>query len=116
MRLDTNVYTSIIPVTNATIRAGWKFDQGWLPGMAWVSYIQTEFKGTFDLEQRVGTDVDPGSVPPGTSAVRLSFAVAKYDTWAVGGQWKLNKHFVIVSELGFTTLKSLTVALNYRIE
>ncbi|MEP6160599.1 MAG: hypothetical protein ABJ171_09540 [Halieaceae bacterium] len=117
MELDTDVYEDIIPVSNRTLRLGWNFAQStWLPEVAWLSYIDTEFEGTFDLKQIVGEGVDPGTVPPGTEAVLLSFEVEPYDTWAIGAQWKLSESFQLVSEIGLDTVKGVTLALNYRWE
>jgi hypothetical protein len=117
MELDTDVYEEIIPVSNFTVRAGWNFGQkGWLPKVAWLSYMTTEFEGTFDLKQTVGDGVDPDTVPPGAEAVLLSFEVEKYDTWAIVAQWELSKHFVHISEYGFDAVKGVTFALNYRWE
>jgi hypothetical protein len=116
MKLDTSAYEKKIPVSNSTVRAGWKFDRKWLPELAWVSYINTTFEGSFDLIQTVGDNLDPGSVPPGTTAVYLSFEVEEYDTWAVGAQWKINNEFRLITELGFDTVTSLTAALSYRFD
>jgi hypothetical protein len=117
MELDTDVYEEKIPVSNATARLGWNIgERTWLPKVAWLSYINTEFEGTFDLKQVVGQGVDPDTVPPGTEAVLLSFEVEKYDTWALGAQWNLNKNFQLISEIGFVTVKGVTFALNYRWE
>jgi hypothetical protein len=114
MEMDTTAYEEKIPMSNFTTRVGWNFDYAWLPDIAWVSYIDTEFRGTFDLVQQVGEDVDPDTVPPGTTSVILQFEVAPYHTYAVGGQWELNDKFQIISELGFDKVNSLMVALNYR--
>ena len=115
MELDTDVYEEKIPVSNSTVRLGWDFGKKkWLPKVAWLSYINTEFEGTFDLNQKVGPDVDPETVPPGTEAVLLSFEIAKYDTWALGAQWDLSNHFVLITEYGFDKVEGLTLALNYR--
>jgi len=114
MEMDTTAYEEKIPMSNFTTRVGWNFDYAWLPDIAWVSYIDTEFKGTFDLVQKVGEDVDPETVPPGATSVILQFEVAPYHTYAVGGQWELNDKFQIISELGFDKVNSLMVALNYR--
>ena len=114
MEMDTTAYEEKIPMSNFTTRVGWNFDYAWLPDIAWVSYIDTEFKGTFDLVQQVGADVDPDTVPPGATSVILQFEVAPYHTYAVGGQWELNDKFQIISELGFDKVNSLMVALNYR--
>lgn len=81
-----------------------------------MSYINTTFEGTFDLIQTVGDGLDPGSVPPGTTAVYLQFEVEEYDTWAVGAQWKINDEFRLITELGFDTVTSLTAALSYRFD
>ncbi|MEP4146017.1 MAG: hypothetical protein ABJL54_02290 [Halioglobus sp.] len=114
MKMDTSAYEKKIPMETMTARLGWKFSGRWLPEMAWASYIDTTFKGTFDLLQQVGKDVDPGSVPPGTESVYLQFQVAPYHTYALGGQWKINDSFHVVAELGVGTVESLLVALNYR--
>jgi hypothetical protein len=115
MELDTDVYEENIPVSNIALRLGWNIGaRTWLPKVAWVSYVTTQFEGTFDLKQVVGQGVDPGSVPPGTEVVLLSFEVEKYDTWALGAQWDLNKNLQLVSEFGFVTVKGVTFALNYR--
>lgn len=115
MELDTDVYEKIIPVSNTTVRAGWNFGRRkLLPNSAWLSYIITDFEGTFDLKQTVGDGVDPGLVPPGSDAVFLSFEVEKYDTWAIGAQWDITEHLVLVSELGFDVVEGITFALNYR--
>ncbi|MEH6589022.1 MAG: hypothetical protein V7746_02135 [Halioglobus sp.] len=116
MKLDTTAYEKKIPVSNIAARAGWKFDRRWLPELAWVSYINTTFEGSFDLIQTVGDGLDPGSVPPGTTAVYLSFEVEEYDTWAVGAQWKISNNFRLITELGFDTVTSLTAALSYRFD
>lgn len=117
MELDTDVYEEEIPVSNSTVRLGWNLgEKKWLPKIAWVSYINTDFEGTFDLKQIVGQGVDPGSVPPGTEAVLLSFEVEKYDTWALGAQWNLNENIQLISEIGLVTVKGVTIALNYRWE
>jgi hypothetical protein len=117
MELDTDVYEEKIPVSNSTIRLGWILgEKKWLPKVAWVSYIDTEFEGTFDLKQIVGQGVDSDSVPPGTTEVLLSFEVEKYDTWALGAQWSLNKNLQLISEIGLDTVKGVTLALNYRWE
>jgi hypothetical protein len=115
MELDTDVYEERIPASNRTVRLGWNFGRkAWWPAAAWVSCIHTEFEGSFDLEQIVGKDVDPDTVPPGAEKVLLSFEVEEYETWAVGAQWDLGRDIVLVSELGFDTVTSLTLALNYR--
>lgn len=123
MELDTDVYEEDIPVSNSTIRLGWNISENWnteqkkwLPEVTWISYINTDFEGTFDLKQIVGQGVDPDSVPPGTEVVLLSFEVEKYDTWALGAQWSLNKNLQLISEFGFDTVKGVTLALNYRWE
>jgi hypothetical protein len=117
MELDTDVYEEKIPVSNTTVRAGWNFGRKkWLPMTAWLSYITTEFEGTFDLIQTVGEGVDPEVVPPGSEAVFLSFEVGKYDTWALGAQWELSERFVLITEYGFDKVEGLTLALNYRWE
>jgi hypothetical protein len=116
MKMDTSAYENKIPASNRTVRAGWNFDGQWLPEVAWLSYIQTEFRGTFDLRQKVGEDVDPGTVPPGTEAVNMQFEVGEYDTWALGAQWQLGKEFQLISEVGFDTVSSIMFALNYRFD
>ena len=123
MELDTDVYEEDIPVSNSTVRLGWNISENrnihekqWLPRVTWLSYINTDFEGTFDLKQIVGQGVDPATVPPGAEVVLLSFEVEKYDTWALGAQWSLNKNLQLISEIGFDTVKGVTLALNYRRE
>jgi hypothetical protein len=123
MELDTDVYEEDIPVSNYTARLAWNMGENptigqnkWLPQVSWLGYITTEFEGSFDLKQIVGEGVDPGTVPPGTEAVLLSFEVERYDTWALGAQWNLSQNWVLVSEFGFATVKGVTLALNYRWE
>jgi hypothetical protein len=123
MELDTDVYEEDIPVSNSTVRLGWNLSanskinqEKWLPKVTWLSYINTDFEGTFDLKQIVGQGVDPATVPPGAEVVLLSFEVEKYDTWALGAQWSLNKNLQLISEIGFDTVKGVTLALNYRWE
>jgi hypothetical protein len=123
MELDTDVYEEDIPVSNSTVRLGWNMGENstigekkWLPKVTWISYINTDFEGTFDLKQIVGQGVDPATVPPGAEVVLLSFEVEKYDTWALGAQWSLNKNLQLISEIGFDTVKGVTLALNYRWE
>ena len=81
-----------------------------------LTNLSLNFEGTFDLKQIVGQGVDPTTVPPGTEVVLLSFEVEKYDTWALGAQWSLNKNLQLISEIGFDTVKGVTLALNYRWE
>ena len=108
MLLDTDVYEKKIPVSNITVRAGWNFGQKkFLPKNAWVSYITTEFEGTFDL-QAESSDL--------TDTVFLEFEVDKYSTWAMGAQWDLAKHYTLIAEYGFGTVDGITFALNYRWE
>jgi hypothetical protein len=70
MELETDVYEDIVLVTNSTVRLDWNFGQHkWLPKVAWLSYINTEFQGSFDLKQTVGDGFDPDTVKGVTLAL-----------------------------------------------